>query len=62
MGLTPTQHLASLKLGRDLGEYVAEKRAAGLPWYTISRHLAEDTDGIVDISREALRQWYGDAA
>jgi hypothetical protein len=62
MGLTPTQHLASLKLGRDLGEYVAEKRWAGATWSTIATELSIDTDGVVNISREALRQWYGDAA
>jgi hypothetical protein len=64
MRLTPTQHLASLKLGRPLADYVSEKRTA-LPqwsWQSIAYQLATDTDGVVNISREALRQWYGEDA
>lgn len=53
---SPTQQLASLKLGRPLDEYVAEKRAAGLPWSSIADELSRDTD--VNISRESLRLWY----
>ena len=59
---SPTQQLASLKLGRPLEEYVAEKRAAGLPWSSIAVEISLDTDGEVDISRESLRLWYGAAA
>ena len=62
MGLTPTQHLASLKLGRDLGEYVAEKRNTNQSWQSIADDLTIDTDGVVNVTREALRLWYGDAA
>ena len=62
MGLTPTQHLASLKLGRDLGQYVAEKRKANQSWGSIAEDLTIDTEGVVNVTREALRLWYGDAA
>jgi hypothetical protein len=62
MGLTPTQHLASLKLGRPLDGYVAEKRKANQSWESIAADLYNDTDGVVNVTREALRQWYGVAA
>jgi hypothetical protein len=62
--LTPTQHLASLKLGVPLAEYVADKRSQSprWSWGLIAEQLAADTDGVVDISREALRRWYGEVA
>ena len=59
---SPTQQLASLKLGRPLEEYVAEKRAAGLPWSSIAVEISIDTDGAVNISRESLRLWYAPRA
>lgn len=59
---SPTQRLASLKLGRPLEEYVAEKRNAGLPWSSIAAEISLDTEGEVEISRESLRLWYGAAA
>jgi hypothetical protein len=62
--MTPTQRLATMVLGRPLGEYVAEKRTARprWPWRLIAEQLAEDTDGQVNVSYEALRSWYGDEA
>lgn len=59
-----TQELASLLIGRPLSEYVEEKRAARprWAWHLIAEQLAEDTDGKVVVSREALRQWYGEPA
>jgi hypothetical protein len=62
--LTPTQQLASLKLGRPLDEYVAEKRSARprWSWSLIAEQLATDTDGQVSITGEALRLWYGEVA
>lgn len=62
--LTPTQHLASLKLGRPLDEYVAEKRRTQprWSWGLIAEQLAADTGGAVNISRETLRLWYGEVA
>jgi hypothetical protein len=62
--LTPTQRLAAIKLGRSLADYVDEKRTAHprWSWEMIADQLAEDTDGDIVVSREALRQWYGQAA
>lgn len=59
--LTPSQALAELILERPLAEYVVEKRTARprWPWRLIAEQLAEDTDGKVDVSAEALRKWYG---
>lgn len=62
--LTPTQRLASIKLGRPLADYVAEKRTARpkWSWEMIADQLGVDTDGEVVVSREALRLWFGDVA
>jgi len=62
--LTPTQRLAAMKLGRPLADYVAAKRNARprWTWQQIADQLADDTDGEIAVSREALRQWYGDVA
>lgn len=64
MTLTPTQLLAGVKLGRPLVDYVSEKRTARpkWSWELIADQLAADTDGDIVVSREALRQWYGDVA
>lgn len=61
---TPTQRLADQLLCRPLAEYVAEKRSAKprWSWQLIAEQLAEDTDGQVTVTREALRTWYGEAA
>lgn len=62
--LTPTQQLASIKLGRPLADYVTEKRTARprWSWEMIADQLGIDTDGTVNVSRESLRLWYGDVA
>lgn len=60
--ITPTHRLASMILQRDLGEYVAEKRADGRAWRLISRDLWQDTDGLVDVTYETLRTWFPDKA
>ena len=64
MTLTPTQRCAAVKLGRPLVDYVSEKRTARpkWSWELIADQLAADTDGDIVVSREALRQWYGDVA
>jgi hypothetical protein len=61
-GLNPNQTLAELILGRPLAEYVIEKRTARprWPWRMIAEQLAEDTDGKVTVTHEALRNWYPD--
>lgn len=57
---TPTQRLAGLILGRDLGTFVAERRADGRAWRYIARDLYEATSGEVDVTYETLRSWYPD--
>jgi len=62
--LTPSQRLAAIKLGRPLSDYVDEKRNARpqWPWQLIADQLEADTDGEIVVSRESLRQWYGEVA
>ena len=62
--LTPTQRLAAIKLGYPLADYVTEKRNARpqWPWQLIAEQLEQDTDGEIVVSRESLRQWYGQVA
>jgi hypothetical protein len=62
--LTPTQRLAAMKLGRSLADYVNDKRNARprWTWEAIANQLADDTGGDIVVSREALRQWYGERA
>jgi hypothetical protein len=64
MEMTPTQRLAEVALGRSLAEYVTEKRNARprWPWRLIADQLAEDTNGEITVSHEALRSWYGEVA
>jgi len=64
MDLTPTQRSAGIKLGRPLADYVGEKRTARpqWPWRMIAEQLAADTNGEIQVSHEALRQWYGQEA
>lgn len=62
MQSTPTQKLADALLPIPLAQYVADKRQ-GRPkwrWQDIADQLREDTEGKVDISREALRKWFPD--
>ena len=56
------QRLAAIELGRSLADYVAEKRTARQTWSSIAADLSLDTEGRIDVSREALRQWYGAVA
>lgn len=60
--LTPTQRLATVLLGEDLGQWVAERRDPDAlhSWRLISQQLAKATDGQVDVTGETLRSWYGD--
>ena len=62
--MTPTQHLATVLLDRPLADYVTEKRTVRprWAWNLIAEQLAADTDGRVNITGEALRQWYGTEA
>ena len=57
--MTPTQQLASIRLGKPVLDWIAEQRAAGTTWDRMAQNL-ETLTGI-DISREAIRQWHNDA-
>jgi len=58
--LTPNQKLAELVLNQPLSKWVATRRSEGLSWRSVAEQLATDTGGKVDVSHEALRQWYGE--
>lgn len=53
---TPLQQLATLRLGRDLGEFVAERRPERT-WKQIANDLQAVTD--ISVSHESLRLWFG---
>lgn len=59
--LTPTQRLATLLLGSDLGQWVSERRNPPdirRSWRVISNELRRATDGQIDVTGETLRGWY----
>ena len=59
---TPTRRLADILLGRDLAEYVDERRSTEPPtsWRRIARSVYEDTNGEIDVTAETLRLWFPD--
>ena len=60
---TATQKLASHLLGRDVREFIAERRAGGRAWRFVARDLYEATGGQIDVTYETVRGWaHGDAA
>lgn len=59
---TPTQRLASVLIGRDVREFVTERRRAGRPWRFIARDLYDATDGQIDVTHETIRHWYDEDA
>lgn len=59
---TATQRLASHLLGRDVRDFIAERRTEGRAWRFVARDLYEATDGLVDVTHETLRQWHEGAA
>ncbi len=59
---TATQRLATVLLGRDVREFIAEKRATGRSWRYVARDLYDATGGQVDVTYETLRQWHDEAA
>lgn len=59
---TATQRLATILIGQDVNEFIAERRNAGRAWRFIVRDLYEATGGQVDVTYETLRQWNSDAA
>jgi hypothetical protein len=60
MAETPTQRLADVLLGGDgsLRQFVRSRRANRRTWRHIARDLYEETD--IDVTPEALRQWFPD--
>lgn len=61
MAPTPTQRLGDLLLGGDgaLEKFVRSRRADGKVWRLIARELYEQHN--LDVTHEALRQWYPDS-
>ena len=57
--------LASHLLGRDVREFIAERRGSGprhRAWRLVARDLYEATDGQIDVTYETLRSWAEDVA
>lgn len=57
MTSTPTQRLASLILGRPVQDWIHDRRRAGRSWRLIARDLYEATNGQIDITHQAARNW-----
>lgn len=55
--VTATQRLATHLLGRDVRDFIAERRAENRAWRYIARDLYNATGGQVDVTYETLRQW-----
>lgn len=55
---TPTQRLASIKLGRDVAPWIDELRAEGLSYRKINNRLAKLTDFEIDTSETSIRTWH----
>jgi len=56
---TPSTRLATVILGKDLGDWVREQRAAEQSWASIAKTLHEKTNEQVSLSSEHLRRLYG---
>lgn len=59
MDATPTQILASLRLGRNVTEWASERRSATPrpSFRKIATELREITGGQVDVTDETIRNW-----
>ena len=55
---TPRQQLASDMLAQPVQQWIGAFRKAGVSYIAIARLLRTATDGRVDISGEAVRQWH----
>jgi uncharacterized protein YfiM (DUF2279 family) len=55
---TPSQRLATLSLGQPVEHWLAARRAEGASWRDIAKQLRQQTQGHVDVSHEAIRQWH----
>lgn len=58
----PLRRLADLHLGGKLDEFVQTRRVEGRSWRLIERDLYLETDGLVEVAFETLRNWYAGAA
>lgn len=58
-GQTATQALASVLLQEPLQDVVLRLRSRGYSWAQVAEHVANDTDGIIDLNRETYRLWFG---
>lgn len=54
---TPKADLASFLLGRDVVDWIADRRAAGRSWRQIVTDLEEATAGHVRTAPETVRSW-----
>lgn len=54
---TPRQRIADLLLGRPVEDFIAERRANADSWTSIAIALRDATDGEIDVTGEAIRQW-----
>jgi hypothetical protein len=55
---SPRQRLADLLLKRPVAEFIAERRANRESYTTIAAAIRDATDGEIDVSDEAVRQWH----
>jgi hypothetical protein len=55
---SPRQRLADLLLRRPVAGFIAERRADGASFAAIAEALRDATDGEIDVSDEAIRQWH----
>jgi len=56
---TDRQQLVEAKLGRDVVEWIQERRDAGRAWPKVAYDLFEATK--MEVSHETLRTWYDTA-
>ncbi len=58
--LTPNQKLAGMILGKPVKDYIRERRALGRSWRLVARDLYEVTNGQIDITYQAAKNWSAD--
>jgi len=57
MTKTTTQRLATMLVGKPIGEWVAQRRAQNMSWRKIAVELHDHTNGQVSVTGETLRLW-----
>lgn len=66
MTAQPLRLTADRLLRRDAGmpldEFVLSRRGRDASWRSIAADLAVTTDGVLDVTAEAIRQWFAEAA